>query len=101
MRKIEFPAGRVGGVLTERGRIGCDAVLVAGSAWAGMPLRHHGVPFLQASIQSTSFATAPMPEVTAGGCTVGTSGFGRLHVSPRRIMQMRPFWKTFLKRRRS
>ncbi|MFT4014751.1 MAG: FAD-binding oxidoreductase [Paracoccus sp. (in: a-proteobacteria)] len=114
VREIEFTAGRVSGVLTEAGRIGCDAVLVAGGAWAGMLLRHHGVPFLQASIQSTSFATAPMPEVTAGGFsapditirrrldggyTVGTSGFGRLHLTPRGIMQMRPFWKTFLKRR--
>lgn len=114
VREIEFSAGRVSGVLTERGRIGCDAVLVAGGAWAGMLLRHHGVPFLQTSIQSTSFATGPMPEITAGGFsaqditvrrrldggyTVGTSGFGRLHVSPRGIMQMRPFWKTFVKRR--
>ena len=114
VREIEFSAGRVSGVLTEAGRIGCDAVLVAGGAWAGMLLRHHGVPFLQASIQSTSFATVPMPEVTDGGFsaqdvtirrrldggyTVGTSGFGKLHVSPRGILQMRPFWKTFLKRR--
>ena len=114
VREIEFSAGRVSGVLTEAGRIGCDAVLVAGGAWAGMLLRHHGVPFLQASIQSTSFATVPMPEVVSGGFsaqdvtirrrldggyTVGTSGFGRLHVSPRGIMQMRPFWKTLLKRR--
>ncbi len=114
VREIEFSGGCVTGVLTEAGRIGCAAALVAGGAWAGILLRHHGVPFLQASIQSTSFATAPMAEVTDGGFsaqdvtirrrldggyTVGTSGFGRLHASPRGILQMRPFWKTFLKRR--
>ena len=114
VREIEFSGGRVSGVLTEAGRIGCTAALVAGGAWAGMLLRHHGIAFVQASIQSTSFATEPMPEVTDGGFsaqdvtirrrldggyTVGTSGFGKLHLSPQGILQMRPFWKTFLKRR--
>ncbi|HEX9858380.1 MAG TPA: FAD-binding oxidoreductase [Paracoccaceae bacterium] len=113
-REIEFTAGRVSGVLTEAGRIGCDTVLVAGGAWAGMLLRHHGVPFLQASIQSTSFSTEAGPEVLSaghstpdltlrrrvdGGYTVGLSGFGTLHLAPRGILQTRPFWPTFLKRR--
>ncbi len=113
-REIEFSTGRVSGVVTEAGRIRCGAVLVAGGAWAGMLLRHHGIPLIQASIQSTSFATRELPELTAGGVsmqditirrrldggyTVGLSGFGRLHVSPRGIQQMRPFWKTFVERR--
>lgn len=114
VREIEFSAGRVSGVLTEAGRIGCAAVLVAGGAWAGMLLRHHGVAFLQASIQATSFATLPLPEVVAGGLsmqdvtlgrredggyTVGLSGFGRLHLAGRGLLQVRPFWRTFLERR--
>ncbi|SEN66482.1 Glycine/D-amino acid oxidase [Gemmobacter aquatilis] len=113
-REIEFSAGRVSGVLTEAGRIGCNAVLVAGGAWAGMLLRHHGMPFLQASIQSTSFATEPGPELLSGGhsmpdltlrrrvdggYTVGLSGFGKLHVAPMGMLQARPFWPTFVKRR--
>lgn len=113
-REIELTAGSVSGVVTERGLIRCSAVLVAGGAWAGMFLRHHGLKFLQASVQSTSFCTAPAPEVTAGGIsmqdvtfrrrldggyTVGLSGFGRLHFSPMGLAQMRPFWKTFLSRR--
>lgn len=114
-RELEISAGRVSGVITEKGRIGCDAALVAGGAWAGMLLRHHGVTFLQASIQSTCFATAPAPSVTEGGVfmqdvslrrredggyTVGLSGYGRLHVAPMGIAQARPFWKTFLARRK-
>ncbi|GGH62027.1 FAD-dependent oxidoreductase [Frigidibacter albus] len=113
-REIEFAGGRVSGVVTETGRIGCDAVLVAGGAWAGMLLRHQGVPFLQASIQSTSFATEPgaellagghsMPDLTLrrrldGGYTVGLSGFGKLHIAPMGMLQARPFWPTFLQRR--
>lgn len=114
-RELEISAGRVSGVITEKGRIGCDAALVAGGAWAGMLLRHHGVTFLQASIQSTCFATAPAASVTEGGVfmqdvslrrredggyTVGLSGYGRLHVAPMGIAQARPFWKTFLARRK-
>jgi len=113
-RGIEFSAGRVTGVVTEAGHIGCDAVLVAGGAWAGMLLRRHGVPFLQAAIQSTSFATRPgpqlltgghsMPDLTLrprmdGGYTVGLSGFGKLHIAPMGLLQARPFWPTFLQRR--
>ncbi len=113
-REIDFAAGRATGVVTEAGRIACDAVLVAGGAWAGMLLRHHGVKFLQASIQSTSFATGPGPEVTSGGVsmpdvtlrrrmdggfTVGLSGFGTLHLSPRGALQARPFFPTWRTRR--
>lgn len=113
-REIDFSAGRVCGVVTEAGRIGCDAVLVAGGAWAGMLLRHHRLKFLQASIQSTSFYTEPGPEVIAGGhstpdltlrrrldggYTVGLSGFGKLHLAPLGMLQAREFWPTFVKRR--
>lgn len=113
-REIDFAAGAVAGVVTERGRIACDAALVAGGAWAGMLLRHHGIRFLQASLQSTSFFTEAAPEVLScghsmpdlslrrrldGGYTVGISGFGKLHLAPQGMAQLRPFWPTFLSRR--
>jgi glycine/D-amino acid oxidase-like deaminating enzyme len=113
-RELEFSAGRVSAVVTEHGTIRCQAVLVAGGAWTGMFLRHHGVPFLQASIQSTSFATKPAPDILSGGLampdlslrrrldggyTVGLSGFGKLHLSPMGLRQWRPFWPTFRQRR--
>ena len=113
-REIEFTRGAVSAVVTERGRIACDAALVAGGSWAGMLLRHHGVRFLQASLQSTALATTPGPEVIAGGhampdlslrrrldggYTVGLSGFGKLHLAPMGVAQVRPFWPTFRKRR--
>jgi glycine/D-amino acid oxidase-like deaminating enzyme len=112
-REIELSAGRVSGVVTEQGTIRCEAVLVAGGAWAGMLLRRHGIPFLQASVQSTSFSTVPGADVTDGGVsmqdvtlrrrldggyTVGLSGFGKLHIAPMGLAQMRPFWKTFMSR---
>lgn len=112
-RELEFTAGRISGIVTERGPIRCGAVLIAGGAWTGMFLRHHGLTFLQAGVKSTSFFTNPAPEVTDGGVamrdvtfrrrldggyTVGISGYGQLSFSPWGILQVRPFWKTFMKR---
>lgn len=115
VREIEFKSGHVGGVITEQGLIRCNTVLVAAGAWTGMLLRHHGVPFIQASIQSTSFSTKPgaiplskalsMPNLSLrprldGGYTVGLSGFGKLHLTPMGLRQWRAFWPTFLERRK-
>jgi len=36
VRGIERAAGRVAGVVTERGRIACDTVIVAGGAWTSL-----------------------------------------------------------------
>ena len=66
-RELEMSGGSVSGVITEKGRIRCSAVLVAGGAWSGMFLRHHGLRFLQASVKSTSFFTVPARAVTDGG----------------------------------
>lgn len=112
-RELDISAGRVSGVVTEKGLIRCSCVLVAGGAWTGMFLRHHGLKFLQASVQSTSFCTSRAPAVTEGGVsmkditfrrradggfTVGITGYGRLHISPRGIMQAKPFWPMFKRR---
>lgn len=112
-REIEFSGGKVSGLVTENGLIRCQSVLVAGGAWAGMFLRHHGVPFLQASIQSTSLATVPSPEILSGGVsmpdlsirrrtdgryTIGLSGFAILHLAPMGVLQWRPFWPTLVER---
>ncbi|MET1416623.1 FAD-binding oxidoreductase [Roseibium sp. HPY-6] len=112
-REIEFSAGRVSAVVTEKGTVQCQCVLVAGGAWSGMFLRHHGVDIFQASIQSTSFATQVAPEIISGGVsmpdlairrrtdgryTVGLSGFAVLHLSPMGLRQWRPFLPTFIER---
>ena len=114
-REFETSAGRISGVVTEKGLIRCSAVLVAGGAWSGMFLRHHGHRFLQASVKSTSFYTMPAPAVTEGGIamqdvtmrrrldggyTVGLSGRGQLQITPYGLMQARAFWQTFQIRRK-
>lgn len=114
-RELDMQAGRVLGVVTEKGLIRCASVLVAGGAWSGMFLRHHGLRFLQASVKSTSFYTVPARAVTEGGVamenvtmrrrldggyTVGLTGQGQLQISPWGMRQARDFWPTFKARRK-
>src|SRR5262249_37801962 len=77
VRGLDLAAGKVVGVITERGRIRADAVLCAAGAWTGMFCRRHGIRFVQASVRSTSFFTAPAPEVTDGGISLPDVTFRR------------------------
>ena len=63
-RGLETSAGRVSGVVTEKGTIRTSAVLLAGGVWTSMFCRHHGIDLPLAGVRSTSFFTAPAPEVT-------------------------------------
>ncbi|MBT6275439.1 MAG: FAD-binding oxidoreductase, partial [Chromatiales bacterium] len=70
VRGFETTAGRVSSVVTEKGEIACDSVVVAGGVWSRMLCRRHEVAFPQARIYSTVFRTAPVeggPEVSAAG----------------------------------
>lgn len=114
-RGLETSAGRVSAVVTEKGTIKTSTVLVAGGVWTSMFCRHHGIDMPLAGVQSTSFFTAPAPEVTTGGIstpdvtfrrrldggyTIGISGRGLLRLSPQGMMYAKPFWRTFKKRHR-
>ncbi|PZU88143.1 MAG: D-amino-acid oxidase [Chelatococcus sp.] len=112
-RGLETSAGRVSGVVTEKGTIRTGAVLVAGGVWTSMFCRHHGIAMPLAGVRSTSFFTAPAPEIMQGGIstpdvtfrrrldggyTIGISGRGLLELTPQGMMYARPFWPTFRKR---
>jgi len=112
-RGLELTAGRVSGVVTEKGTIRTQAVLCAGGAWAGMFCRHHGVNLPQAGVYSTSFASEPAAEVISGGLstpkftirrrldggfTFGLSGRGRVELTPQSLIHAWKFWPTFKKR---
>jgi glycine/D-amino acid oxidase-like deaminating enzyme len=114
-RGLETAAGRVAGVVTEKGTIRTGAVLLAGGVWTAMFARHHGIAMPIAGIRSTSFFTGPAPEIATGGIstpdltirrrldggyTIGISGRGLLELSPHGMLNARPFWPTFRKRRK-
>ena len=113
-RGLETEAGRVSGVVTEKGTIRTRTVLCAGGAWSSLFLRHHRLRLPQASVRSTSFATTAAPAVTEGGLSmpdvtirrrldggysVGLGGRGVLELSPQGLLYARDFWPTFKKRR--
>lgn len=114
VRGLDIEAGKVCGVVTEKGRIKARAVLAAGGAWTSLLFRHHALRLPQAGVRSTSFFTHAAPQVTDGGLsmpdvtirrrldggyTVGLSGRGLLELSPQGLLYARQFWPTFKKRR--
>lgn len=62
VRGIERSAGRISAVVTERGPIACNSVIVAGGAWSGMFLRSMGVLLPQLHVISHVLRTSPVPD---------------------------------------
>lgn len=76
-RTLDLAAGRVTGVVTERGRIGCSQAVIAGGAWSALFLRNHGIDLPQLSVRSTVASTGPLPQVFAGNAADSAFGFRR------------------------
>lgn len=77
VRGLDTSGGRIAGVITEKGRLAADQVLVAGGAWSSLLLRRHGVSIPQISVKATVVATTPVEEVHAGGAADHTIAFRR------------------------
>jgi glycine/D-amino acid oxidase-like deaminating enzyme len=70
VRGVESTAGRVGGVVTERGRIACGSVVLAGGAWSRLFAGNAGLDLPVLKILGSVFRTARLsgaPEVSAAG----------------------------------
>ena len=69
VRGIEQAAGRVCGVVTERGAIACQSVVLAGGAWSRLFAGNAGLDLPQLKVLGSVFRTKPLngPEVTAAG----------------------------------
>ncbi len=65
-RGIETSAGRVSAVVTEKGAIACDAVLLAGGHWSSLFLKRHQIALPQVSVRASVLRTSPGPQVLAG-----------------------------------
>ena len=77
VRGLETSGGRVSAAVTERGRIACDAVLLAGGAWSSLFLKRHGIAFPQLSMLSSVMRTTAGPEVFPGGIWIPEFGMRR------------------------
>jgi glycine/D-amino acid oxidase-like deaminating enzyme len=60
VRGIDRGAGRVSAVVTERGRIACDAVILAGGAWTSLFCANLGIRLPQLKVLSSVMRTAPV-----------------------------------------
>ena len=107
VRGLEKTGGRVSAVVTERGRIACDAVILAGGAWSSLFCASLGIRLPQIKTLSSVMRTAPV-EGGPGPCTwMGDIGYrkradggytiahGSGHVTPvvpDSFRYMREFW---------
>lgn len=60
VRGIETKAGAVCGVVTERGAIACDQVVLAGGAWSSLFARHSGLRLPQLKVVNSVIRTQPL-----------------------------------------
>jgi glycine/D-amino acid oxidase-like deaminating enzyme len=60
VRGIERSGGRAAGVITERGRIACTAVILAGGAWSSLFCASLGIRLPQLKVLSSVMRTAPV-----------------------------------------
>ncbi len=73
VRGIETQAGRVIAAVTERGRVACNAVVVAGGVWSRLFCGNLGVRLPQLKVISSVLRTEPLdgPEISCGGFGFG------------------------------
>ena len=72
VRGVETLGGRISGVITEKGRIACDSVVLAGGAWSRLFCRPMGLNLPQLTVRSSVMRTEPL----LGGPEASVSGFG-------------------------
>ncbi|SFJ21527.1 NAD(P)/FAD-dependent oxidoreductase [Celeribacter neptunius] len=60
VRGIETSGGKVSGVVTERGEIACEQVLLAGGAWSSLFARNTGLRLPQLKVKNSVIRTKPL-----------------------------------------
>jgi glycine/D-amino acid oxidase-like deaminating enzyme len=114
-RGFETKAGRVSGVVTERGTIACDAAVLAGGAWSRLFCGNMGVDFPQLKILGSVMRTEPLdgpPELAVagpdfafrkrrdGGYTVARRNRYEAHVVPDSLRLLPQFFSAMIRTRR-
>jgi glycine/D-amino acid oxidase-like deaminating enzyme len=114
VRGLERKTGRVSGVITERGTIGCEAVILAGGAWTSLFCASLGLRLPQLKVLSSVMRTAPVagaPDTCAymdevayrkrldGGYTIARGSGFVVPVVPDSMRYLREFLPTLKKER--
>src|SRR5690606_28942906 len=109
VRGLETSGGRVSGVVTEKGRIACSSVILAGGAWSGLFCRSLGIDLPQLKVVASVMRTTPLDGPTTstyggrfsyrrrqdGGYTVANGISVTADIVPDTFRHMRQFWPAF------
>ena len=71
VRGLETAAGRVSSVVTEKGSIACDTVVLAGGAWSRRFCHNLGIEFPQLTVVNSVMRTAPLDAGLEHSCSAG------------------------------
>lgn len=77
VRTLEITGGQLQGVITEKGKVKCDRVVVAAGAWSSLFLAAHGIRVPQLSVRSSVMRTEPMAEFSSGAAGDSRFSFRR------------------------
>jgi glycine/D-amino acid oxidase-like deaminating enzyme len=106
VRGIETAAGRISAVVTEKGRIACQSVVLAGGAWSRLFCGNLGIELPQLKVLASVMRTEPIeggPEISAsgglfgfrkrmdGGYTVATLGVRTIDLVPDNFRLLREY----------
>jgi len=107
VRGVDSAAGKVCGVVTERGVIKCQAVVLAGGAWSDLFLGNHHFSLPQLKVMNSVLRTKPMNAGPAqaiwanrfairkrqdGGYTIASGHENVVHFVPNSFRYARKFW---------
>ncbi|QEX24312.1 D-amino-acid oxidase [Hypericibacter adhaerens] len=107
VRGIETAAGRVSAVVTEKGRIACGSVVIAGGIWSRLLCQAQGLRLPQLAVRASVMRTAPVeggPETAAwtphfafrkrldGGYTVADGSANRYDIVPASFRYLADFF---------
>ncbi len=107
VRGIERAAGRIAGVVTERGRVACSSVVLAGGAWSTLFCGNLGIDLPQLKVKNSVLRTAPiddgLPQLAMsagdyafrkrldGGYTIADGNANDVDIVPDTFRYFRPF----------
>lgn len=115
VRGLDVAAGKVRGVVTERGTVGAGAAVLAGGAWSRLFCGNSGVSFPQLKVHASVLRTAPLEtgmdlainggdftcrKRADGGYTVSQLGASTADLTPDSIRLMRQFLPAWMAERK-